>query len=243
MRYCCVPKCRSGQRRKQDGVSFHEIPVESTSRERWLMAISREERVPNSTSNYSVVCSLHFLPPDFKDGYTRRLLKPGAVPSVFDDPTGETVDIERVAVMRDRRIRKRKREPSTSNAGSHDDHDIAALSTGGSEMEASCPKANESPTSENTNLGEPVRESTSLLSGNQDVGLLAMTGPAVVTNLTCTQDANNQDVLVVVSTKKSARKKVTLPYKRSVKTQTAPSAPSSHFFFVQRKRWRERNAL
>ncbi|KAH8019707.1 hypothetical protein HPB51_021029 [Rhipicephalus microplus] len=129
MRYCCVPKCRSGQRRKQDGVSFHEIPAESTSRERWLTAISREEWVPNSSSNYSVVCSLHFLPSDFKDGCTRRLLKPGDVPSVFDDSTGETVDIERVAVKRDRRIRKRKREPSPSNAGSHDDNDTTALSS------------------------------------------------------------------------------------------------------------------
>ncbi|KAL1418780.1 hypothetical protein MTO96_025665 [Rhipicephalus appendiculatus] len=139
MRYCCVPKCRSSQQRKQDGVSFHEIPADSTSRERWLTAISREEWVPNTTSNYSVVCSLHFLPSDFKDGCKRRLLKPGAVPSVFDDPTGETADTERVAVKSDRRIRKRKREPSPSNAGSHardDDSLAAALPTGGNEMEA-----------------------------------------------------------------------------------------------------------
>lgn len=101
-------------------------------------------------------------------------------------------------------------------------------------MEASGPNADELPTSENTNLSEPVQESSSLVSGNHDVGLLAMTGLAVVSNLTCIQDANKQDVLIVVGARKSVRKKLILSYKRSVKTRTAPSASSFHFF-VQRK--------
>lgn len=39
--------------------------------------------VPNFTSCYSAVCSLHFVETDFRENTKRCLLKPNAVPSVF----------------------------------------------------------------------------------------------------------------------------------------------------------------
>lgn len=83
MRYCCVPFCTSSQRKKQPGGSFHEISADATLREQWLKVISRKDWQPNSTSNYSAVCSLHFLDADFREDTKRRMLKPGTVPSVF----------------------------------------------------------------------------------------------------------------------------------------------------------------
>ncbi|KAH8037174.1 hypothetical protein HPB51_008856 [Rhipicephalus microplus] len=76
MRYCCVPFCTSSQRKKQPGVSFHEIPADATLREQWLKVISRKDWQPNSTSNYSAVCSLHLLDADFREDTKRRMLKP-----------------------------------------------------------------------------------------------------------------------------------------------------------------------
>ncbi|KAH7985288.1 hypothetical protein HPB52_024210 [Rhipicephalus sanguineus] len=213
MRYCCVPSCRSSQRRKQDGVSFHEIPADSASRERWLTAISRDEWMPNTTSNYSVVCSLHFLPSDFKDGCTRRVLKLGAVPSVFDDPAGETAHTARVAKKGDGRIHKRKREPSPSSC--------AVVSSRGNEMETGG-QDGEPLASVNASLSEPVEETTSLLSGNHHEGL---TEPEMATDLTVRAQAEKkQDFEVFASG--SARKKASIPYKRSRKVQTAASASS-----------------
>ncbi|KAG0435080.1 hypothetical protein HPB47_018692 [Ixodes persulcatus] len=45
--------------------------------------ISRKDWEPNTTSNYSVVCSKHFVSSDFKENTKIRQLKKGAVPSVF----------------------------------------------------------------------------------------------------------------------------------------------------------------
>lgn len=115
MRFCCVPQCASSQRKKAPGVSFHEIPSDSGLRELWLKSIAREDWVPNVTSNYSVVCSLHFRESDFRDNIKKRLLKPGAVPSVFNEPTscaGQTEGRKKG----DLRFRKRKRQPSLTCA-------------------------------------------------------------------------------------------------------------------------------
>lgn len=96
-------------------------------------------------------------------------------------------------------------------------------------MEACGPKADEPPARENVSLSEPVEETTSLLSGNHHEGLFIMTGPEVATDVTMSaQAANKQEVVTVVAS--SSARKATMPYKRSFKTQTAPSASSSHFF-------------
>ncbi|KAH7960939.1 hypothetical protein HPB49_025206 [Dermacentor silvarum] len=91
MRLCCVPKCSSSLRRSVQGVSFHEIPSDSSLRDQWLRAISRKDWGPASNP---VVCSLHFLTADFRKDCKKRLLKPGAVPSVFDDPESCTAHAE-----------------------------------------------------------------------------------------------------------------------------------------------------
>ncbi|XP_075533163.1 uncharacterized protein LOC142566205 [Dermacentor variabilis] len=86
MPYCCVPQCKSSTQCRRPGISFHEIPVDSSLRERWLEAIPRENWMPTLTSNCSVVCSLHFRECDFRESCkTRRRLKPGAVPSLFSE--------------------------------------------------------------------------------------------------------------------------------------------------------------
>lgn len=84
MAYCCVPCCRSDWKQKIPGVSFHEIPAEETARQEWIRAIRREDWEPNTTSNYSRVCSRHFKEADFTEGKRRRLKK-GVVPSVFPE--------------------------------------------------------------------------------------------------------------------------------------------------------------
>lgn len=80
MGYCCVPGCgESGG----NGVSLHEIPADFEVRMKWLKAISRDNWIPSSNSNYSRVCSRHFTQDDFKQGLKKMLLFKSAVPSIF----------------------------------------------------------------------------------------------------------------------------------------------------------------
>lgn len=85
MRCCCVPGCSLSCRRKQPGVSFHEVPAETSLRDKWLHAILGDAFSSTTIKEHSVVCSLHFHASDFEKDFTRRLLKPGAVPSVFSE--------------------------------------------------------------------------------------------------------------------------------------------------------------
>lgn len=97
---------------KEPGVSFHEIPANLDARGGWLKVISRKDRVPNSTSNNSVVCSLHFQASDFKENCKNRQLKPGVVPSIFPGyPSYMTKPP--VTTRSEASIRKRQREPSS----------------------------------------------------------------------------------------------------------------------------------
>ncbi|XP_077513865.1 uncharacterized protein LOC144124835 [Amblyomma americanum] len=84
MSWCCVPKCRSDEKKKPPGLSFHEIPVHADLRVKWLAAIPRDNWIPNTTSAYTKVCSRHFKTDDFLEGKTRRLKK-GVVPSIFEN--------------------------------------------------------------------------------------------------------------------------------------------------------------
>ncbi|XP_064479067.1 uncharacterized protein LOC135392281 [Ornithodoros turicata] len=83
MRCCCVPMCSSSTRKRDPGVSFHKVPADLELREKWLKLIARKNWEPSSTCNSSVVCSKHFVVSDFKENTRLRLLKKGAVPSVF----------------------------------------------------------------------------------------------------------------------------------------------------------------
>lgn len=87
MSYCCVPLCKSDEKKKTPGLSFHEIPADPKLRETWISAIRRDDWTPNTTSCYTKVCSRHFKKDDFMEGKRRRLRK-GVVPSVFEDFPG-----------------------------------------------------------------------------------------------------------------------------------------------------------
>ncbi|KAH6948564.1 hypothetical protein HPB50_025151 [Hyalomma asiaticum] len=84
MAYCCVPHCRSDGKQRTPSVSFHEIPAEETAQQQWTKAIRRDDWVPNTTLNYSRVCSKHFRETDFAEG-KRRHLKKGVIPTMFPD--------------------------------------------------------------------------------------------------------------------------------------------------------------
>nr|XP_037286552.1 uncharacterized protein LOC119179552 isoform X2 [Rhipicephalus microplus] len=84
---CCVPWCRSTRKRKVPGLSFHEIPVDAKLREEWLKRIPRKDWVSDTTLLFPIVCSKHFLPSDFKEGCKARVLRKGAIPSLFDTPS------------------------------------------------------------------------------------------------------------------------------------------------------------
>ncbi|KAH7933921.1 hypothetical protein HPB49_019155 [Dermacentor silvarum] len=90
MAYCCVPNCKSDGKHKIAGVSFHEIPAESTLREAWIRAIDRPDWTPNVSSNYSRVCSKHFKDEDFTNGQRRRLKK-GIVPALFPERSSKVL--------------------------------------------------------------------------------------------------------------------------------------------------------
>lgn len=78
-----MPMCTSSARKKDAGVSFHEIPADLELRQRWQKVISRKNWEPNTTSNYSVVCSKHFVGSDFRENTKIRQLNKRALPSVF----------------------------------------------------------------------------------------------------------------------------------------------------------------
>lgn len=84
MSYCCVPLCKSDEKKKTVGLSFHEIPAVGDVRVKWLAAIRRDNWAPNATSCYTKVCSRHFKADDFLEG-KRRCLKKRVIPSVIED--------------------------------------------------------------------------------------------------------------------------------------------------------------
>lgn len=92
-------------------MSFHEVQPDLVSCEQWIKLILRQDWVPNSTSNYSVVCSKHFVAADFKDNTKIRQLKKGAVPSAFEGYPSYMKPAP-PKVRRDIRVWKRALEPN-----------------------------------------------------------------------------------------------------------------------------------
>jgi len=103
---CVAFGCKTGYDRQESGSdevtgdkpTLHSFPKDKTLFDKWVKAISRKDFVP---SQYSRVCSKHFLPSDFVEvsedsNVTRhkpktdkklmnRYLKKDAVPSIFDN--------------------------------------------------------------------------------------------------------------------------------------------------------------
>lgn len=78
--HCSVPFC-SVSSRYNSSVSFHSFPVAEEIRKRWIINI---RRIDFQITKHTKVCSVHFKPDDFVEGTTRRRLKKGAVPTIFD---------------------------------------------------------------------------------------------------------------------------------------------------------------
>ncbi|KAH7977064.1 hypothetical protein HPB52_023377 [Rhipicephalus sanguineus] len=85
MPYCCVPRCKSSNKQRTPGISFHEIPSNPELRAKWLKVVSRDDRTQNTTSCYSIVWSRHCGSSDVKERCKIRKLKKAVVPSIFEE--------------------------------------------------------------------------------------------------------------------------------------------------------------
>ncbi len=61
--------------------SFYSFPVKEEIRKKCIVNI---RRINFQITKHTKVCSVHFKPDDFVEGTSRRRLKKGAVPSVFE---------------------------------------------------------------------------------------------------------------------------------------------------------------
>uniref|UniRef100_A0A672JYG5 THAP-type domain-containing protein n=1 Tax=Sinocyclocheilus grahami TaxID=75366 RepID=A0A672JYG5_SINGR len=75
-----VPLC-SVSSRYNSCASFHSFPVKDEIRKKCIVNI---RRINFQITKHTKVCSVHFKPDDFVEGTSRRRLKKGAVPSVFE---------------------------------------------------------------------------------------------------------------------------------------------------------------
>ncbi|XP_054723922.1 THAP domain-containing protein 2-like, partial [Uloborus diversus] len=99
-RTCCIPFCTSRYKNKEK-ISFLQIPADVNQRALWLNVIKEQGKYiffrvellyhlssedsswyPN---DFTVICEKHFKSDDFKQGLKRKILKQGAVPSIFSD--------------------------------------------------------------------------------------------------------------------------------------------------------------
>ncbi|XP_039297966.1 THAP domain-containing protein 1-like [Nilaparvata lugens] len=80
---CAAYNCTNNVK-KCKGLSFHHFPLADKRRLReWLVKIRREEFAPTV---HSVICSQHFEPSCFWNSANKRLLKPSAIPTIFNFP-------------------------------------------------------------------------------------------------------------------------------------------------------------
>lgn len=238
MRYCCVPSCTSSERNKGPGVTFYELPYDNATRARWITAIAREDSAPKTTSYYTVVCSLHFKTSDFRDGCKRRLLKRGAIPSVFGSRVPRTEKCGTLAKPENRGTKKRKREPSPSVpcvpvCGDVQDDELVAESTAAPSTEQTT-ELQISPSAAGQTSKKLPRSRSSALAFEH--GAIAPIGTSHEPAKNAEKSTNVATALENEEPKRKARAK------RSLHTQTVP-APSASTFFVQRKWWRQKERV
>ena len=85
MAQCVAFGCKNlNKKDRPPGLSFHRFPSANSKaelRNLWTKAVRRENWEP---SVYSLICSDHFKPEDFKqNSVQKRTLKDDAVPSIF----------------------------------------------------------------------------------------------------------------------------------------------------------------
>ncbi len=78
--HCSVPLC-SVSSRYNSCASFYSFPVKEEIRKKCIVNI---RRINFQITKHTKVCSVHFKPDDFVEGTSRRRLKKGAVPSLFE---------------------------------------------------------------------------------------------------------------------------------------------------------------
>ncbi|GAB6027020.1 hypothetical protein CHUAL_013749 [Chamberlinius hualienensis] len=120
---CCVPYCKSESGKKNTlSVSFHDFPLASeTLSMQWINNISRQDWKPSDTSK---VCSLHFLPTDYKCGGKLKRLLPNAVPSVFPQQVTNSHTVLNIEAGND----KKRTQPASAiipyATEKHDDNNV-----------------------------------------------------------------------------------------------------------------------
>ncbi|KAG0420086.1 hypothetical protein HPB47_003686 [Ixodes persulcatus] len=118
----------ASQQGKTPGVSYHQFPSDEELCSKWKKNVSRENLVINDKSASTVVCSKHFTENDYVPGYRIRKLRPGVVPTVFDQypsymvpatkrPRKEPAARGPSATSAPRQPTKRKAESSPSTYG------------------------------------------------------------------------------------------------------------------------------
>ncbi|XP_063914519.1 THAP domain-containing protein 1-like isoform X2 [Zophobas morio] len=79
---CAAYNC-TYRHKKGDNISLHQFPKDPELKTKWLQAMRRLNYVPSNTAR---LCSQHFLETDFIIQFGKKLLKNGAVPTVFKFP-------------------------------------------------------------------------------------------------------------------------------------------------------------
>lgn len=63
--------------------TFYRLPKDLEIREKWIQFLQKIGKQIRENVFY-FICENHFLPSDVKEGSTRKLLKPGTVPSILN---------------------------------------------------------------------------------------------------------------------------------------------------------------
>ncbi len=124
-RYCCVPSCKMSSR-FNSVISFHSFPLNKETRKKWLQNIRREDY---KVSPNTRVCSRHFRTDDFIEQSTptsRRLLKKGAVPTLFTRNNSNTSAPKHTGLWRRRHVPSPLKQDPVPTGFQHQEHDYCS---------------------------------------------------------------------------------------------------------------------
>lgn len=124
-RYCCVPFCRMSSR-FNSVISFHSFPLDDETRKKWLRNVGREDF---NVSPNTRVCSRHFKSDDLIEPSTpaaRRLLKKGAVPTLFPWDDSSTPAPKRAELWKKKKVSTHLKENRVPTDYPHQDHDYCS---------------------------------------------------------------------------------------------------------------------
>lgn len=109
MKYCCAYGCSNGG--ATPGKSFFLFPMDCKLKKEWIQQVSRKNFEPSRTT---VLCSDHFTPGSFTYdqallgrldlSFSRRRLKPDAVPTIFPHKSENKSVRQSTAIAKRRKI-------------------------------------------------------------------------------------------------------------------------------------------